>query len=130
LPILPHLPINELKRRNNTLQTNILWSPVIAYKRTILVRDGFIKSHYEDVIIPFVAPYAFTEKEVASLYFKTFINNLIKEESIPKESINPDNSINENIIKPYIKSITIANLEQEKLVKEGRYDDWAIEEKT
>ena len=123
--------IPELSKRihnfRGSKEQNTYWLPVVAYSNVVRIHDSFLRWHDEKIIIPFVASTIFLDKESALHYFKYFLNELINENSIPKESI-IDGKIDENLIKLYVKKVEVGYVEEIKEEKEGRLDDWVKEE--
>ena len=84
------------------------WQPVIIFNKEIKVRF-----HKENLAVPIYSPIIFAEPAQATEYLGKFVKDLVKNNDLPKESINGDNTINENIIKGAVQEVILGKLELE-----------------
>ncbi|MBQ3989861.1 MAG: hypothetical protein II630_03380, partial [Bacteroidales bacterium] len=64
------------------------WQPVIIFNKEIKVRF-----HKENLAVPIYSPIIFPEPAQATEYLGKFVKDLVKNNDLPKESINGDNTI-------------------------------------
>lgn len=84
------------------------WQPVIIFNKEIKVRF-----HKENLAVPIYSPIIFPEPAQATEYLGKFVKDLVKNNDLPRESINGDNTINENIIKGAVQEVILGKLELE-----------------
>lgn len=100
--------LNRTSRFEEVPETDLnLWQCCVIYKRKI----GFLKK----TVVPFMftSPKVNDSREAALAYASFYIKQLIEQGDLPPEVINDDNTVNDDLIKTAVISLSLVNMEKD-----------------